>query len=78
MILDDELTVMSGVTEGVTDMLITDEGNAGLEGQLKLERKITLTESPLFNAAVVKDILSIPTFTPFLCHWNDGVNPPLV
>jgi hypothetical protein len=77
MVLDEELTVMSGVTDGVTATVIDPDGRAGLEGQLRLERKTTLTESPLFREAVVNDILSDPTFTPFLCHWNDGVNPPL-
>ena len=51
---------------------------AGLPvAQVALDVSITVTWS-LLTGVYVKLVLLGPVFTPFTCHWYEGVNPPLV
>ena len=46
--------------------------------QLAFDVIITVTWSPLERELVVKVGELVPAFTPFICHWYDGVVPPFV
>src|SRR6478736_5363476 len=58
----------------VTGLLVA----VGVEAQARSLVRITVTTSPSFNVVVVKVGASVPAFTPLICHWYDGLVPPLV
>ena len=68
------------LTEGTTRsftvirivLLVTAAGVA----HVALDVMITVTLSLLDNVDEVKLGLLVPTFTPFTCHWYEGVAPP--
>src|SRR6478752_2683927 len=50
----------------------------GVEAQARSLVRITVTTSPSFNVVVVNLGESVPALTPLICHWYDGLVPPLV
>lgn len=54
----------AGNTVIFTGALVTVAG----EGHTALDVIITVTTSPLFSEVLVKEVLLVPTFTPFTCH----------
>src|SRR6478736_9739072 len=58
----------------VTGLLIA----VGVEAQARSLVRITVTTSPSFSVFVVNIGASVPAFTPLICHWYDGLVPPLV
>ena len=50
----------------------------GVEAQARSLVRITVTTSPSFSVFVVNIGASVPAFTPLICHWYEGLVPPLV
>src|SRR6478736_4334998 len=50
----------------------------GVDAQARSLVRITVTTSPSLSVFVVKVGASVPAFTPLICHWYDGLLPPLV
>lgn len=55
-------------------LLVTEAG----AGQTAFEVTITVTLSVLVSVEEVKVELFVPTFTPFTCHWYEGLAPAFV
>jgi hypothetical protein len=72
-----ELTVGIGLTVIDTGLLVA--GFPVAHG-VAFEVKITWTIDPFVREVVVKVFCEVlpPWFTPFTCHWYNGLVPPLV
>ena len=66
--------VISAFTVIVIWLLVTEAD----DGHVTLEVMITVTLSVFTSDELVNVGLFVPAFTPFTCHWYEGVAPPFV
>ena len=69
MLLAEPAIVTDGTGAGVTLIFIGALVAVAGEAQLALEVTVTEIASPLFNAALEKDALLVPTGAPLTFHW---------
>jgi hypothetical protein len=58
----------------VTELDVTLAGDA----HAREEVRVQVTAAPAVSEEVIKVALLVPAFVPFIFHWKDGVEPPLV
>ena len=68
MLLSDAVMVTDGVGAGRTVIVIGALAAVAGEGQTAFEVMITVTTSPSFKVELLKVLLFVPTFVPFICH----------
>ena len=68
ILLSDALMVTDGVGAGRTVIVIGVLAAVAGEGQTAFEVMVTVTTSPSFKVELLKVLLLVPTFTPFICH----------
>ena len=71
-----ELANTTGVTEGVTDIVIALEVAVAGAAQASEEARTAVTTAPLVSAEVIKVLLFGPALVPFIFHWKAGLVPP--
>ena len=62
---------------GLTVMVIAFEVAGFPVGQVAFEVRMHLTTSLFASVVIVNAELLLPEFTPFTCHWYEGLLPPL-
>ena len=77
IVVADAATVTDGAGAGKTVIVTEPVAVRGLAHKA-VEVIITDTTAPLVKVEVVKVGLFDPAFTPFTCHWYDGLLPPFV